>query len=122
MEKKNNETYNYNVLQSVSQASLYAWIPRLGGSKSNYGYVVGASSNKYEAVSTGGYIKSSTSLGDYSQWGVKIFQDGKKGILLKYNAAMYGNGIGADNTINVQALPDEFINTGDKFNKQIKNN
>ena len=118
--KKNNETSNYNVIaQNMSSVTMYGWLPRFGGSESDYGYVVGVSNNKYEATSSGGYIKSSTTLSDYLINGSKLFVDGKKGTLVKYTKDQK---IYADS--NGWALPSALLNlfNQDPFNRDVKNN
>ena len=118
--QKNNTTSNYNVIaQNFGNITLYAWVPKFGGSQSSYEYVVGTSNNKYESTSAGGYLKSSTTVSDYKVNGQNLFADNKKGTLMKYtrDQKIYADQYG-------WALPSTLLSlfTQDPFNRDVKNN
>lgn len=120
--QKNYQSINYNVIaQNLNYVTFYAWIPRFGGTQNSYDYVVGTSNYKYTPASTGGYVKSSTSLSEYVINNQRIFPSGKNGILNVYTKTQNAD---AWNLENSWMLPWSFtnlVNQNQVFNRDIKN-
>ena len=121
--QKNYQSFDYNVIaQNVNYVTFYAWIPRFGGTQNSYDYVVGTSRNKYTPASTGGYLKSSTTLSEYVMYNQRLFPAGKMGILNEYTKIQNNDAWELGDSWMLPYAFTNLFNQNQVFNRDIKNN